>query len=34
MKVDEVVLARQRYQNDGFYICPEPLIPRTSWAEP
>ena len=28
MKVDEVVLARERYLQDGFYICPEPVIPR------
>ena len=27
MKVDEIVLARERYQDDGFYICPEPLLP-------
>jgi hypothetical protein len=27
MRVDEVVLARERYQNDGFLIHPQPLIP-------
>ena len=27
MQRDETALARQRYQEDGFCLCPEPLIP-------
>ena len=28
MKVDKTALARQRYQNEGFYVCPLPLFPQ------
>ncbi len=28
MKVDKTALAQERYQNDGFYVCPLPLIPQ------
>ncbi len=28
MQTEEVLLARQSYQQDGFYICTQPLIPR------
>ncbi len=28
MKVDEIVFSQERYQTDGFYICPQPVIPR------
>ena len=27
MQTEEVLLAPQRYQQDGFYICTDPLIP-------
>ena len=27
MIAEEIVAARERYRHDGFYLCPEPVIP-------
>ena len=27
MIVDQVVAAHERYRRDGFYLCPEPVLP-------